>query len=194
MYSVSLTNGGCQVQDEESLVRRAKQQDQRAFTELYEAHFDRVYRYVAIRIGDQVEAQDMTQQVFLNALQSISSFNWKGIPFSAWLFRIAHNQIVDYLRKKSKQAGAPLDESLVKDDSDPQQMVEFSLNIEQVRLATTQLTEAQREVISLRFAGGLSIAEVAKIMGKSQGAVKTLQHSAIVALRKILLVDDNEKI
>ncbi len=182
------------MQDEENLVRRAKQRDQKAFTELYEAHFDRVYRYVAIRIGDQVEAEDMTQQVFLNALQSISSFNWTGAPFSAWLFRIAHNQVVDYLRKKSKHAGAPLDESLVKDDSDPQQMVEFSLNIEQVRLATVQLTEAQREVISLRFAGGLSIAEVAKIMGKSQGAVKTLQHSAIVALRKILLVDDNEKI
>ena len=194
MYSTTLTNGGYQVQNEEALIRLAKQRDEKAFAELYEAHFDRVYRYVAIRIGDQVEAEDMTQQVFLNALQSISSFNWKGIPFSAWLFRIAHNQVVDHLRKRSKQAGAPLDESLVRDDSDPQQMVEYNLNIEQVQLATVQLTEAQREVISLRFAGGLSIAEVAKIMGKSQGAVKTLQHSAIVALRKILLVENNEKI
>ncbi len=183
------------MQDEENLVQRAKQRDQKAFAQLYEEHFDRVYRYVALKIGDRVEAEDMTQQVFLNALHSISSFNWRGVPFSAWLFRIAHNQVVDYLRKNKKPA-APLNESLVSagSDSNPQVMVEYRLDIEQLRVATRRLTEAQREVISLRFAGGLSIAEAAKIMGKSQGAVKTLQHSAIVALRKILLVGNNEEV
>jgi len=181
------------VQDEESLVRRAQQQDQVAFTQLYEAHFDRIYRYVALKIGDRTEAEDMTQQVFLNALQSISSFKWKGIPFSAWLFRIAHNQVVDYLRRKKKQA-VPLNESLLRSDSNPQLMAERNLDIEQLISATQRLTRAQREVISLRFAGELSVAEVAKIMGKSQGAVKALQHSAIVALRKTLLrAEDNEK-
>ncbi len=179
--------------NEESLVQRAKERDEKAFAQLYEEHYDRIYRYVALRIGDKVEAEDMTQQVFLNAFQSISSFNWKGIPFSAWLFRIAHNQVVDYFRKNKKQA-APLDESLISSDSNPQLMVEHSLDIEQLRLATRRLTEAQREVVSLRFAGGLSIAEVAKTMGKSQGAVKALQHSAIVALRKILLVGNNEEV
>lgn len=182
------------MQDEESLVRRAKQQDQQAFAQLYEAHFDRIYRYVALRIGDKTEAEDMTQQVFLNALQSISSFKWKGVPFAAWLFRIAHNQVVDYLRKKKKQAAILLDESLASRDSNPQLMAEYSLDIEQLLLATKRLTEAQREVISLRFAGGLSIAEAAKIMGKSQGAVKALQHSAIVGLRQALSVSGNEEI
>ena len=174
------------MQDEESLVRRAKQRDQEAFTQLYEQHFDRIYRYVALRIGDRIEAEDMTQQVFLHALRSISSFKWKGVPFSAWLFRIAHNQVVDYLRKKTRQATVPLDESQASSDSNPELMVVHSLDIEQLLLATKRLTKAQREVIALRFAGELSIAQVAKVMDKSQGAVKALQHSAIVALRKAL--------
>jgi RNA polymerase sigma-70 factor (ECF subfamily) len=178
-------------QDEESLVRRAQHRDQEAFAQLYEEHFDKIYRYVTLRIGNATEAQDMTQQVFLNALQSISSFKWKGIPFSAWLFRIAHNQVVDYLRSK-KRTTVPLDESLVSNDNNPQLLTEQKLDIEQLLLATKQLTEAQREVISLRFAGELPIAQVAKAMGKSQGAVKALQHSAIVALRKTLRVTENE--
>ncbi len=182
------------MQDEESLVERARQGDEKAFAELYEAHFDRIYRYVAVKIGDKMEAEDMTQQVFLNAIHSISSFKWKGTPFAAWLFRIAHNQVVDYVRRKKKQPATLFDESLVSSDSNPQLIVEHSLNIEQMLLATRVLTEVQREVISLRFAAGLSIAEAAEIMGKSQGAIKSLQHSAIIALRKALLVVNNEKI
>jgi RNA polymerase sigma-70 factor (ECF subfamily) len=176
------------VQDEESLIRRAQQRDQEAFTQLYERHFDRIYRYVALRIGDKIEAEDMTQQVFINALRSISSFKWKGIPFSAWLFRIAHNQVVDYLRKKAKRATIPLDESQASTDINPQLVAERRLDVEQLLSATKRLTEAQREVVSLRFAGELSIAQVAKVMGKSEGAIKALQHSAIVALRKALSV------
>ena len=176
------------MQDEESLIRRAKQRDQDAFAQLYEEHFDKIYRYVVLRIGDQTEAEDMTQQVFLNALQSISSFKWKGIPFSAWLFRIAHNLVVDFIRKEKRKPTIPLEESLAVSDSNPQLEAERRLDIEQLVSVTKRLTDAQREVISLRFAGGLSVAEVAKAMGKSQGAVKALQHSAIVALRKALLV------
>ena len=178
------------MQDEESLVRRAQHRDQEAFAQLYEEHFDKIYRYVTLKIGNETEAEDMTQQVFLNALQSISSFKWKGVPFSAWLFRIAHNQVVDYFRSK-KRTTVPLDESLVSSSDNPQSATERKLDIEQLILATKQLTEAQREVISLRFAGELSIAQVAKAMGKSQGAVKALQHSAIVALRKTLQVTEN---
>jgi len=181
------------VQDEESVVRRAQNRDQEAFAQLYEEHFDKIYRYVTLKIGNETEAEDMTQQVFLNALQSISSFKWRGIPFSAWLFRIAHNQIVDYFRSRNRTT-VPLDESLATSNSadDPQLVIEQKLDMEQILAATHQLTESQREVISLRFAGELSIAQVAKAMGKSQGAVKALQHSAIVALRKTLQVTENE--
>ena len=175
------------MQNEESLVRRAQQRDQEAFAQLYEENFDKIYRYIVLKIGNKTEAEDMTQQVFLNALKSISSFKWKGIPFSAWLFRIARNQVVDYLRKKTRQATAPLDESLASSDSTPELIAEQKIDTEQLLAATTRLTSAQREVISLRFTSELPIAQVAKIMGKNEGAVKALQHSAIVALRKALL-------
>ena len=174
------------MQDEESLVRRAQQRDQMALTQLYEENFDRIYRYIVLKIGEKTEAEDMTQQVFLNAFKSISSYKYRGTLFSSWLFRIAHNQIVDYLRKKSKRATVPLDESLTSGNSDPRLEVERNLDIRSLALATKGLTKAQQEVISLRFAGELSIAQAAKIMGKSEGAIKALQHSAIVSLRKAL--------
>jgi RNA polymerase sigma-70 factor, ECF subfamily len=176
------------VQDEESLVRRAQQHDERALTQLYEENFDKIYRYIVLKIGDRIEAEDMTQQVFLNAIKSISSFKWKGMRFSAWLYRIAHNQIVDHLRKKSKNRTLPLIDSLpIADDDDPREELERKVEIEGLSLATKKLTKAQQEVISLRFTGEMPVAEVARIMGKSEGAIKALQHSAIVALRKALL-------
>jgi RNA polymerase sigma-70 factor (ECF subfamily) len=179
--------GSCQVQDEESLVRRAQQGDQAALTQIYEENFDRIYRYIVLKVGEKTEAEDMTQQVFLKAVKSISSFKVKkGTPISAWLYRIAHNQVVDYYRKKSKRATTPLDESLVSGDPDPVHTAELNMDIEQLISATRRLTEAQREVISLRFAGDLPVAQVAKIMGKSEGAVKALQHSAILSLRRVM--------
>ena len=174
------------MQSEESLIRRAQQRDQVALTQLYEENFDKIYRYIVFKIGDRTEAEDMTQQVFLNAIQSISSYNWKGMPFSSWLYRIAHNQIVDHLRKKSRRITVPLDESISASDADPRHVAEQKIEIEEICAAAKGLTRAQQEVISLRFGGELSVAEVAKAMGKSEGAVKALQHSAIAALRKVL--------
>ncbi len=181
------------MQNEERLVERAKQQDQQAFSELYEAYFDKIYRYIVLKTGDPAEAEDMTQQVFLKALRSISSFKWKGTPFSAWLYRIAHNQVVDHLRKRDRRPTTLLDEDAPlaskSRESNPQKMTEHSLNMEQVLAAAQNLSESQREVISLRFTSDLPTDQVAKIMGKSQGAIKALQHSAIVALRKTLTVE-----
>ena len=175
------------MQDEESLVRRAKENDEAALTQLYEENFDKIYRYIVLKIGDRTEAEDMTQQVFLKAFKSISGYRSKGSPFSSWLFRIAHNQMVDYWRKKSKRTTVPLEESRVgSSNSNPSSETEQKMDIENLVAATKQLTDLQREVVSLRFAGGLSLAEVAKAMGKSEGAIKALQHSAVVSLRKIM--------
>jgi RNA polymerase sigma-70 factor (ECF subfamily) len=178
--------GSCQVQSEQSLIRRAQQRDQVALTQLYEENFDRIYRYIVFKIGDRTEAEDMTQQVFLNAIQSISSYNCKGMPFSSWLYRIAHNQVVDHLRRKSRRITVPLDESISANEDDPKHVAEQKIEIEEVVAAVKGLTRAQQEVISLRFAGQLSVMEVAKAMGKSEGAVKAMQHGAIAALRKAL--------
>ncbi len=174
------------MQNEESIIRRAKQRDQMALTQLYEEYFDKIYRYIVLKIGERTEAEDMTQQVFLKAFKNISTYKYQGLPFSSWLYRIAHNQIVDYFRKKSKRGTVPLDESLAASDSDPRQEAELNLDIEDLSRATRRLTKAQQEVISLRFAGEFSIAQVARVMGKTEGAIKALQHSAIVSLRKVL--------
>lgn len=183
------------VQDEQALVRRAQQGDKEAFADLYESHFDKVYRYLTLKTGSRTEAEDMTQQVFVKAYRSIRSFKWKGPPFSSWLFRIAHNVMVDFFRRQAKRPTVPLNESLVAGGEDPMKVVELRFDVERVAAATWRLTDAQQEVISLRFAGGLAIAEVAQAMGKSQGAVKALQHSAIAALRRLLLPagDDGDR-
>ena len=182
------------MQDEQSLVQRAKQHDRVAITQLYEDNFDKIYRYVVLKIGERTEAEDITQQVFVNAIKAISSFKQKGVPFSAWLYRIAHNQVVDYLRKKSKRVTAPLDDSMQTSNPGPEKIAEQNMDIEQLAKATRQLTKAQQEVIQLRFTSDLPTAQVAKIMGKSEGAVKALQHSAIVALRKALSVGNDEEV
>ncbi|MDD5126490.1 MAG: sigma-70 family RNA polymerase sigma factor [Dehalococcoidales bacterium] len=174
------------MQDEESLVRRAKEHDPEALTQIYEENFDKVYRYVVLKIGERTEAEDITQQVFLSAIKSISSFKWQGAPVSAWLYRIAHNQIVDYLRRKTKVPTVQLDESLASESDDPESLAEQKVEIEHLSMIMKRLTRAQQQVISLRFTAEMSIAECARAMGKSEGAIKALQHSAIAALRREL--------
>jgi len=174
------------VQDEKGVVERAKKGDQNAFAQIYEEYFDRIYRYIAVRLGDRTEAEDLTEQVFLNTLESIKSFKWKGTPFSAWLFRIAHNQIVDYHRKMSKRQNLPLDEAILSGGVDTAAAAELNLKMDDLKVAMTKLTDLQRQVIVLRFTSGLSIMETAKSLGKKDGAVKALQHSAVAALRKSL--------
>ncbi|MBN2239994.1 MAG: sigma-70 family RNA polymerase sigma factor [Dehalococcoidales bacterium] len=181
------------MQDEQVVVQRAKGNDPNAFAELYDEYFDKIYRYIAVKINNRDDAEDLTQQVFLKAHRSISSYKFKGVPFSAWLYRIAHNQIVDYIRKSSRKPDTLNEEIPVSDkvENDPEYIIEKKMEIKEVLAAARNLTDAQREVISLRFGGEMPTAQVAEIMGKSQGAVKALQHSAIVALRKALLAENN---
>jgi len=182
------------VQSDESLVARIRRRDEAAFTEIYEANFDKIYRYVRLKIGDRMEAEDLTQQVFLNAFKSASSLEWKGTPVAAWLFRIAHNQVVDHLRKKGRAISVSLEKTApVVASDDPSEIAEIKIDMERVNQATKKLTDLQCEVISLRFAGELSTKEVARIMGKSEGAIKALQHSAINALKRELSVVEDGK-
>jgi RNA polymerase sigma-70 factor (ECF subfamily) len=179
------------LQDEESLVRRAQHQDSQAFAQLYEAYFDKIYRYISMRVRNEMEAEDLTQQVFLKMLRSIPSYKSKGVPFSSWLYRIAHNQVVDFHRQQNKKSTVDIDGLPLPDkEDDPRSIMEKQMDIEELKRATQKLTAAQQEVLSLRFAGELSVAECAGIMGKSEGAIKALQHSAVVALRKALTVDE----
>jgi RNA polymerase sigma-70 factor, ECF subfamily len=184
------TQRSLSLQDEESLVQRAQKQDNQAFAQLYEAYFDKIYRYISFRVRNEMEAEDMTQQVFMKVLNSISSYKNKGAPFSSWVYRIAHNLVVDFMRQQNKKATVDIEGiQLVSPAEDPQQMIEQEIDVEEVKKATRSLTVSQQEVLSLRFAGELSIMECARIMSKSEGAIKALQHSAVQALRKALAVN-----
>jgi RNA polymerase sigma-70 factor (ECF subfamily) len=174
------------VQDEESLAQGLRKRDPEAWARLYEEYFPRIYRYIVLRVQSQTEAEDLAGQVFLKALESSPSFKWRGAPISAWLFRIARNQVIDYRRTDKSKRTLPLNEFLVSDTIDPERAAERDSDIRQLIQAVGQLTQAQRDVIELRFAGGLSTAEVAKILGKSIGAVRVLQHAALAALRRKL--------
>jgi RNA polymerase sigma-70 factor (ECF subfamily) len=174
------------LREEESIARRLQKREPEAWSAVYEEYFPRVFRYIALRVSNRTEAEDLTEQAFLKALESIDSFRWRGVPFPAWLFRIARNLVIDYWRTAKSKTPLPLDESLLNDDADPVAIAETNLDIKQVFQAIGQLTQSQREVIELRFVGGLSVTEVSKLLGKSEGAVKVMQHSALVALRKKL--------
>ncbi len=125
--------------------------------------------------------------MFVRALERIDTFTWRGIPIQAWLFRIAHNLVVDYLRRSSRRKTTDLQEAQeIASTDDPEQEVLRTLQKEEVLLAMGSLTPAQREVVALRFFGGLSSAEVAEIMKRNNGAVRELQSTALKALRRIM--------
>jgi RNA polymerase sigma-70 factor (ECF subfamily) len=174
------------VLSEERLVQKAVNGDQEAFAQLYNQNFDRIHRYIYVKVRSQAEAEDLTQDVFIKALGSIGSYKWRELPFAAWLFKIAHNRVIDHVRKVSKEKSTSLDEAYAKSVEDPIQMTEKNFEIYQLKEALEQLPEAQREVATLRFIGQLSIAEVAEALGKSEGTVKALQFNATASLRKTL--------
>lgn len=174
------------VRGEETVAQRLRDRDPEAWAKVYEECFPKIYRYVAARVRDRTEAEDLAERVFLKALEASPSFKWKGAPISSWLFRIARNQVIDYRRTDKSGRGLPLDDTLASDAVSPEAWAERNWEIRRVIEAVGQLTPAQRDVIELRFAGELSTAEVAEILGKTQGAVKVLQHSALAALRRKL--------
>lgn len=158
--------------------------EHQAFSEAYEDCFQRVYRYIAIRVGDPFEAEDLASETFLRAWEHLSSFQRRdGVPFAAWLFRIAHNLVVDHLRRTSRRSAVPLTDGLAS-EMNTEEAVEIHLTFNELKQAMQELTEAQRQVIGLRFAAGLSLAEVARVVNRSEGAVKALQHAAVASLRR----------
>lgn len=173
----------------EALVRRAQDGDASSFAGLYERFHDKIFRYVYFKTGNPNDAEDITEDVFLRMLESINSFRWKGHPFSSWLFRIAHNLIVDHFRKRSRQKNTPLEDAGELAGASSHQLeadLDIKLSVERVQLAMEGLTDLQKEVMSLRFAAGLSVRETAEAVGKRENAVKALQHAAIKKLRVLL--------
>lgn len=172
--------------NETELVARAIKRDVVAFGLLYEAYLDRIYRYVYYRLGSATEAEDLTEQVFLKAWEAIDRYEARGTPFTAWLYRMAHNLVIDHYR--GRRATTPIDdvdESSL-DVEDVTGAVESALEAEEVREAIRCLSPDHQQLIVLRFIEGLSHGEVAKIIGKSEGAARVIQFRALQALGKVL--------
>ena len=167
---------------DERLLIEAAQKDPARFAELYENNFERVYAYVVRRVGDRTETEDLTSEVFHHALANLRRFEWRGIPFAAWLFRIAANLISDRWRRKNREDVANEPEQI---ESAPASGVEFK-EVERratlFRLVDT-LPAEQRRVVMLRFVEQKSIKEVARKIRKTEGAVKQLQFRALSSLR-----------
>ncbi len=153
---------------------------------LYEEYYDRIAHYVYVRIGNRAEAEDIAGEVFLKALQSLKSYREQGIPMQGWLFKIAHNLVVDHLRKVTKYKTIPIETVEIQDKDDPQKTAETNIEMERVAMAMQQLTDEQKEVIRLRFFGGLSSREVSGLLNKSDGAVREMQRAALEKLRGLL--------
>lgn len=156
---------------------------------LYEEYYDKIARYVYVRIGNRTEAEDLAGEVFLKALESLESYKERGIPMQAWLFRIAHNLVVDNLRKASKRKTVPIDTVQIESDANVVTLAEKNIELERVNRAMEQLTREQKEVLGLRFFGGLTSKEAGSILNKSDGAVREMQRAAIEKLRKMLVTD-----
>jgi len=156
---------------------------------LYEEYYDKIARYVYVHIGNKEEAEDIAGEVFLKALKSLKSYREQGVPMQGWLFRIAHNLTIDYLRKMDKRRTVPIDSVVLRANGNPVDIAEINIDFERVTEAVKQLTTEQREVINLRFFGGLTSKEVGGVLGKSDGAVREMQRAAIEKLRGIMGVE-----
>jgi RNA polymerase sigma-70 factor (ECF subfamily) len=167
------------------LVEQAQQGDREALEELYLIHFDRIYSYLHMSVGNRHDAEDLTTQTFLKMLESIKKFRWQSAPFSAWLFRIAHNLAMDHFRttrrwQPEEDVPEPADEMEPSAEAAALQSIGRQSMLDLIE----NLSQEQKQVLTLKFVFNLPNAEVATILEKTEGAIKSLQHRALVSLQK----------
>jgi RNA polymerase sigma-70 factor, ECF subfamily len=181
-----MANGtSTEVADVRDLVERGKRGDREALEELYLLHFDRIYSYLHLSVGNRHDAEDLTTQTFLRMLEAIGRFEWKAVPFSAWLFRIAHNLAMDHFRAgKRVQPEEEIPEPPGSEEASAEHHALHSIGRASMLELIAELSPEQRQVLTLKFVFSFANADVAKILGKSEGAVKSLQHRALASLQR----------
>lgn len=159
---------------------RAAQRDRAAFGALYRRYVERIYGYCFYLLGDHHDAEDATERTFLAALAAIDRFRDEGAGFRPWLFRIAHNELANSLRQRGRRRGEPLDEASEPiSDGDPARLIGLADDVRRLRRAVSELPDERRQVVILRFVDGLSAREIGAVLGRSEGAVRVLQHRAL---------------
>src|SRR5436190_799514 len=167
------------------LVERAQQGERAALEELYLLHFDRIYSYLHMSVGNRHDAEDLTTQTFLKMLESIGKFRWRSAPFSAWLFRIAHNLAMDHFRASKRwQPEEEVPEPDPGEGSAAEQEALESIGRQSMLELIQKLSHEQQQVLTLKFVFNFSNAEAATILDKTEGAIKSLQHRALASLQR----------
>ena len=175
---------------DEDLIERARV-DPVAFGQLYDRYVNRIYNYIYHRVGNQHDAEDLTARTFYRALAHIERYVDRGAPFSAWLYRIAHNLVANWHRDRARRQTIALDEALaVMAQSSPHEEAEARERSDALKKAIRKLDGDRQQLLILKFAEGLSNAEVGQIMGRSEGAIKSLYHRTLLALQEELCQDE----
>ncbi|MFH1381986.1 MAG: sigma-70 family RNA polymerase sigma factor [Chloroflexota bacterium] len=169
------------------LLERAVRRDKVAFTALYERYLDRVYKYAYYWLSDQADAEDIAQEVFVRAWQSIDRYKVTAAPFIAWLTTIARNLIASHYRATKRLVPFPETEPMANSADDPEVLTEASFNRNYIRAAITKLSGEKQKVIQMRFISDMSYEEVALALHKSEGAIRVIQYRALQDLRRILV-------
>lgn len=170
-----------------------KQSKQAKLSQLFEDHFDQIMRYVASRVKNFADAEDLAGEVFVKATLSIDKYKEKGAPIQAWLFKIAHNLVIDYQRRKGKIQFVPIDGMQAADSQDVAKLAENMVEYQRVVKVLDKLTDDQRRVIELRFLGELTSEETAQVMGKKSGTIRQVQMVALEKIRRLLAQDEQTK-
>lgn len=172
----------------QELVERAKARDERAFAALYELYAPKIHSYFYYHLnGRSHEAEDLTNEVFVKVLEKIRTFEFRGLPFSSWLYRIAHNHLIDHVRGQPKLGPVALEDCLELREERAQRDLDNALSAQDLKEALWYLTAEQRQVIVLRFVQGLNTLETALAMDRSEDAVKKLQARGLMMLKKVLV-------
>ena len=179
---------------DDDLAERAKSSSD-AFGVLYDRHLRRIYNYVYYRIGQKAEAEDLTERVFMQALESLPRYQHRGAPFSAWLFRIAHNLVANWHRDTGRHPSAPLDDAGEREDqrADPFGDALSSEEQRELREAVGRLPADRQMLLQMKFVEERSNLDIAHEMGRTEGAVKALLHRTLVALRSELTAREGKK-
>jgi RNA polymerase sigma-70 factor, ECF subfamily len=178
-------NVTAQPADLRRLVELAQRGDREALEGLYLLHFDRIYSYLHLSVGNRHDAEDLTTQTFLKMLEAIGRFQWKTAPFSAWLFRIAHNLAMDHFRATKRwQPEEEVPEPEGSEESSAEEAALESIGRRSMLELIENLSHEQKQVLTLKFVFNFSNGEAATILGKTEGAVKSLQHRALASLQK----------